>query len=230
MRTKSTVNRRMRSAHGSVLVTGFEPFGDDTLNPSGEIARALDGTAIESTRVVGRVLPCVFRECCRLLAEHLKEHRPVAVICLGLAGGREGIHVERVAINVDDARIPDNAGIQPIDTPVVESGPTAYWSTLPLKAIVTRLRNEGVAAAVSQTAGTFVCNHLFYYLMHTLATDRRSRAIRAGFVHVPWLPEQPAATRGQPCMALVAQIAAVRTLIATTLTQTELKAPGGAEH
>lgn len=220
----------MRAANGVVLVTGFEPFAGDTLNPSGEIARALDGTEVKSVRVVGRVLPCAFRECERAMADLLGKHRPEAVICLGLAGGRDGIHVERVAINVDDARIPDNAGIQPIDTPVVESGPAAYWSTLPLKAIVASLRNEGVVAVVSQTAGTFVCNHLFYFLMHTLASNRKSRAIRAGFVHVPWLPEQPAARIGQPSMALPAQIAAVRTLIATTLTQSELRVAGGAEH
>lgn len=220
----------MRTANGSVLVTGFDPFGGDTLNPSGEIAKALDGAEIESARVVGRVLPCTFRGCERELAGLLRVHRPVAVVSLGLAGGRDGIHAERVAINVDDARIPDNEGIQPIDTPVVESGPAAYWSTLPLKAIVTSLRDSGVTAAVSQTAGTFVCNHLFYFLMHTLATDGDSHAIRAGFVHVPWLPEHQAARNGQPCMTLAEQVAAVRTVIITTLSRPELRVPGGAEH
>jgi pyroglutamyl-peptidase len=230
MRAKSAVNGGMRAAIRDVLVTGFDPFAGDTLNPSGEVARALDGAVIESARVVGHVLPCTFRGCEQSLAALLEKHRPVVIICLGLAGGRDGIHVERVAINVDDARIPDNAGIQPVDTPVVESGPAAYWSTLPLKAIVARLRQEGVTAAVSQTAGTFVCNHLFYFLMHTLATKRKHRTIGAGFVHVPWLPEQPAARNGQPSMPLAAQIAAVRTLIGTTLVQRELRVPGGAEH
>jgi len=213
-----------------VLVTGFEPFGGNAINSSGEIALAFDGKSIGSARVVGRVLPCEFHKCDRLLPALLKRHRPAAVVCLGLAGGRAGIHVERVAINVDDARIPDNAGIQPIDTPVVAGGPVAYWSTLPLKAIVAALRQAGVTAAVSQTAGTFVCNHVFYLLMHTLATGPARRGVRAGFVHVPWTPEQPAAQDGQPSLALAAQIAAVRSIIVTTLTQPELRVSGGAEH
>lgn len=144
----------MKSA--PVLVTGFEPFGGDAVNPSAEIARALDGRVIAGRTVVGAVLPCVFRTSTRELARLLRRHRPAVVIATGLAGGRAEVTPERVAINVDDARIADNAGAQPIDVPVVRGGPAAYWSRLPIKAIVSALQQRGIPAAVSQTAGTFV--------------------------------------------------------------------------
>lgn len=170
-----------------VLVTGFEPFGGDELNPSADIAHALDGRVIARHRVVGAVLPCVFGRSIEELRRLLRTHEPRLVVALGLAGGRADITPERVAINIDDARIPDNAGAQPIDRPVVRGGPAAYWSTLPIKAIGAALRARGVPASVSQTAGTFVCNHVFYGLMHAL---RRRRGVRGGFIHVPFLPEQ----------------------------------------
>jgi pyroglutamyl-peptidase len=195
-----------------VLVTGFEPFDGDSINPSAEIARALDGRVIVGRRVVGAVLPCVFGASTQELGRLLRQHRPAAVIATGLAGGRAEITPERVAINVDDARIPDNAGGQPIDAPVVRGGPAAYWSRLPIKTIVATLRERGLPAAVSQTAGTFVCNHVFYALMHAL---RRQLRVKAGFIHVPALPEQ--VRRGQPSLPQAKMNEAIALAIEVTL-------------
>ena len=210
----------------TVLVTGFEAFGGETVNPSGEIARALDGRVIAGRRVVGAVLPCVFGASLAELRRQLRTVRPDLVIAVGQAGGRGEITLERVAINVDDARLPDNAGAQPIDVPVVRGGPAAYWSTLPLKAIVAALRERGLPAAVSQTAGTFVCNHVFYGLMRAL---RRRRGVRGGFVHVPFLPEQ--AKRGEPSLPLGTMIAALALAVDVAVTtRHDRRAGGGQTH
>ena len=209
-----------------ILITGFEPFGGEMRNPSKEIARALDGRVIADCRVAGVVLPCVFREALAELSRQLRVRRPVRVICLGQAGGRSEITPERVAINIDDARIADNAGAQPVDVPVVRGGPVAYWSTLPVKAIVAALQERGMPAAVSQTAGTFVCNHVFYGLMHAL---RRRRGVRGGFIHVPWLPEQ--AKRGQPSLPLATMIEAVALAAEVSVrTRHDRRVGGGATH
>ena len=200
----------MKSA--PVLVTGFEPFGGDVVNPSAEIARALDGRVIAGRSVIGAVLPCVFQTSTPELARLLRRHCPAVVIATGLAGGRAEITPERVAINLDDARIPDNAGAQPIDLPVVRGGPAAYWSRLPIKAIVAALRERGIPAAVSQTAGTFVCNHVYYALMHAL---RRQPGLKAGFIHVPGLPGQ--VRRGQPSLSQAKMIEAIEIAIEATL-------------
>jgi len=208
----------------TVLVTGFEPFGGDPLNPSQEIARALDGRVIAGRRVVGAVLPCVFGDSLVELRRLLRQHRPERVVCLGLAAGRAEITPERIAINVDDARLPDNRGAQPVDRPVVRGGPAAYWSRLPIKAIVAALRERGIPASVSQTAGTFVCNHVFYGLMHAL---RRRRGVRGGFVHVPCTPEQ--AAPGQASLPLATMTEAIALLIAVAVrTRRDRRVTGGA--
>ena len=208
-----------------MLVTGFEPFGGDTLNPSAEIARTLDGRIIAEHQVVGVVLPCVFGDVIKELRRHLRRTRPTAVICLGLAGGRTAITPERVAINVDDARIPDNAGAQPKDRPIVKTGPAAYWSTLPVKAIVAALRARGIPAELSQSAGTFVCNHVFYALMHAL---RGKRGVRGGFIHVPFLPEQ--AKTGEPSLPLAIMIEAIALAVAVAArTKRDRRMPAGRE-
>lgn len=162
----------------TVLLTGFEPFESESINPSWEVVCALDGERIGGTPdgadaavIVARQLPCVFGAANDAMADLLDALQPVLVIAVGLAGGRPEMSVERVAINVDDARIADNAGAQPIDSRIAEYGPAAYFSSLPIKAIVRRMRTAGVPASVSQTAGTFVCNHVFYGLMHLLATQ-----------------------------------------------------------
>jgi pyroglutamyl-peptidase len=210
----------------TVLLTGFEPFGGDALNPAGEIARQLDGVEIAGRQVRGAVLPCVFGKSVVELRRLLRRHRPALVICLGLANGRAEITPERVAINVDDARIPDNAGRQPVDRAIVRGGPAAYWSTLPVKAIVAELRGQDVPAAVSQTAGTFVCNHVFYALMHELV--RKRPKVRGGFIHVP--AQRGAERPGQPALPLRVMRDAVATAILVSLTRRELRATGGTEH
>lgn len=212
----------------TILITGFEPFGGESRNPSQEIAQALDGRVIARAQVVGAVLPCVFGDSIRELKRLLRQHRPALVICLGQAGGRAEITPERVAINVDDARIADNAGQQPVDHPVVRGGPAAYWSTLPVKALVAALRKNGVPAAVSQTAGTFVCNHVFYGLMHALSRGKGKGTVRGGFIHVPFLPEQ--AQDGQPCIELEDMIAAIEIAAEVALkTRRDARVKGGAE-
>ena len=212
-----------------VLLTGFPPFGGEVANPSEQIARALDGRVIEGRTVCSAVLPCVFGKAVDALRRELRRVDPCLVICTGQAGGRAGLAIERVAINVEDASIPDNAGARPIDRPVVPRGPAAYWSTLPIKAIVAALRREGLPAEVSQTAGTFVCNHVFYALMHTL---RARRSVRGGFVHVPLLPEQAARAGGtQPSLPLAAMVRGVEVVIATALsTREDARLGGGATH
>jgi pyroglutamyl-peptidase len=175
-----------------VLVTGFDAFGGDALNPSWLVAQALHRRQIAGHRVVAAQLPTVFDESLAVLGGLVRQHRPALVVCLGLAAGRASLSLERVAININDARIADNADAQPVDTPVVPGGPAAYFSTLPIKAMLVALQQAGVAAEVSQTAGTFVCNHVFYGLMHQLATGRGLRKVRGGFIHVPALPGQAA--------------------------------------
>lgn len=219
----------MNSKTRHVLVTGFEPFGGETLNPSALIAASLDGEPLAGVRILGRVLPCVFEEAASRLAAWVNEYNPCVILCLGQAGGRTGITVERVAINIDDARIPDNRGEQPVDRPIAIGGPVAYWSTLPIKAMVSDLREAGVPASVSQTAGTFVCNHVFYFLMHHLASRPATGRAAAGFVHVPWLPEQAARHADQPSLPLDVQVSAVRRLVLTALTGEERQTEGGSE-
>jgi pyroglutamyl-peptidase len=183
------------------LVTGFEPFGADAINPSREavlrLPALLGDLAIET-----RILPTVFGRAIAALEDALVTTRPDIVLCAGLAGGRAELSLERVAINVNDARIPDNDGQQPIDCPIAAGGPTAYFTGLPVKAAVRALREAGLPAIVSNTAGTFVCNHVFYGLMHLVASRRLP--LRGGFLHVPYLPEQAANFGGVqvPSMAL----------------------------
>ena len=192
-----------------VLITGFEPFGGETVNPSWEVVKQLDGMIIRGQQVVAKQLP-------RL------------TIAVGQAGGRVDITVERVAINVDDARIPDNKGQQPIDEPIVANGPAACFSTLPIKAIVSALRQQGIPASVSQTAGTFVCNHVMYGLLHQL---QGKRGQKGGFIHIPYLPEQAAAHPGQASMSVATVRAALETAIAVALEQDDdVKIGGGATH
>ena len=215
----------------TILVTGFEPFGGESVNPSWEIARALDGWTCEGHVVRSALLPCVFGDALHRLDEAIAAHRPDLVICLGQAGGRAEISIERAALNVDDARIPDNLGRQPLDAAVVPDGPVAYFSTLPIKAIARDLREAGVAAAVSNTAGTFVCNHVFYGLMHRLATTPALARARGGFVHVPFTPEQVAGKTGLPSMPLHTQIDGIRrALRSAVLTRVDLRETGGREH
>jgi pyroglutamyl-peptidase len=215
----------------TVLLTGFEPFGGESVNPSWEIARALDGWVCEGRTVRAVRLPCAFGDALHALDDALAAHRPELVVCLGQAGGRAEISIERAALNIDDARIPDNLGRQPIDAAVVAEGPSAYFSTLPIKALAHDLRTAGIAAAVSNTAGTFVCNHVFYALMHRLATVPALAQARGGFVHVPYTPEQVADRPGTPAMPLGVQVEGIRQAVRSALlTRVDVRETAGREH
>ncbi|MEO5733230.1 MAG: pyroglutamyl-peptidase I [Rubrivivax sp.] len=196
----------------NILLTGFEPFGGESVNPSWQVVQALDGGHIAGTRIVGLQLPCVFGAALDVLHAALAAHQPALVLALGQAGGRADFSIERVAINVDDARIADNGGAQPIDRPVIEGAAAAHFSTLPIKAMVLALRQAGLPASVSQTAGTFVCNHVFYGLMHALrAGAQQWPQTRGGFMHLPLLPEQAARLPlVQPSMPLATMVHGVR--------------------
>lgn len=209
-----------------MLLTGFAPFAGEAVNPSWEAVRGLDGQVIEGHRVVAKELPCEFDASLPALWQALRATNPRVAIAVGLAGGREGVSLERVAINLIDARIPDNAGAQPIDLPVLRTGPAALFATLPLKAALGELTRAGIPAHLSQTAGTYVCNQVFYALLHSL---RRRRTTRTGFVHVPWLPAQARAHR-QPGMALEETRRALEIIVHTALvTPGDVRVAGGGE-
>lgn len=216
----------------TVLVTGFEPFNKEAINPAWEAVRQLDGWTCNGALVVARQLPCVFGRANAVLADAIAELSPVLVIAVGQAGGRSDISVERIAINVDDAPIPDNASGQPVDAAIAADGPAGYFSTLPIKAIVAALRAAGIPASVSQTAGTFVCNHVFYGVMHHLARGGAALAgVKAGFIHIPYLPQQAAAHPGAPSMALADMVTGLRSAIAVSLDlHHDIAATGGATH
>lgn len=213
----------------TILVTGFEPFGGEARNPSWEAARAVDGERVGGALLVARRLPCVVGEVRQALAAAIDEVEPRLVLSLGLAGGRADVSIERVAINVVDARIPDNAGRQPVDEPVIEDGPAAYFSTLPIKALAQALRERGIPASISQSAGTYVCNAAFYGLMHLIATRRP--ALRGGFVHLPYLPEMAARHPGAPSLALDTLAEAIRIMASTALAvERDIRLGAGALH
>ncbi|MDF3826389.1 MULTISPECIES: pyroglutamyl-peptidase I [unclassified Pseudocitrobacter] len=212
----------------TVLITGFEPFDGEAVNPSWEVVSRLDNAIIGGCRVVARQLPCVFGEVLIELNAAIDSLSPTLVLSVGQAGGRMDISVERVAINVDDARIPDNRGNQPVDTPIVASGPAAWFSSLPIKAIVSALREAGIPASVSQTAGTFVCNHVMYGLLHKLSGIPEAKG---GFIHIPYLPQQAAAHPGAPSMAAETVRQGLELAIATALqVENDIQVTGGATH
>ena len=170
-----------------ILLTGFEPFGGESINPSQCIVEALDGKRIDGHRIVGRVLPVAFTPCKRLVAEWIDELNPTLVIGLGQAGGRAELSLERIAINLIDARICDNEGNQPIDAPVLAGAGAGLFSSLPLKRILLALRDAGIPVAISHSAGTYVCNQVFFLTAARLANSVNQS--RGGFIHV--LPTTP---------------------------------------
>lgn len=211
----------------NILLTGFEPFGGEDINPSWEVARSLHGQVIHGATVQARCLPTTFEGAPRALADALAEVSPELVIALGLASGRAEISIERLAVNLIDARIADNAGERPQDVPVHAPAPAAYFSTLPVKAIRNGLRAAGHPAGLSLTAGAFVCNQVFFELQHRLG----GLGLKSGFIHVPALPEQ--AARAQPTvpsMGLAAQVDAIRLAIAIALAGDEALASAGPDE
>ena len=209
----------------TLLVTGFDPFGGDNINPSGELARALHGRRIGAAQVVGSCLPCAFSTALPALLAALQQHQPRWVLALGLAGSRSAISVERVAINLVDARIPDNAGAQPVDQVVLDSAPAAYFTGLPAKAIVADLLGAGHRAELSYSAGSFVCNQVFYALMRALA---QRPGVVGGFIHLPPLPQQAQRYPAAQPKALSEQLAAIDRVLALLVAgQAELHSIGG---
>lgn len=197
----------------TVLLTGFDAFGGHTDNPSWLAVQALHGESVAGHTLVAAQLPTAFMGATKSLLRLLEQYQPALVICVGQAGGRSALSLERIAINIQDARIADNTGAQPIDVPSVPGGPAAYFSTLPIKAMLHALTGAGLAAEVSQTAGTFVCNHVFYGLMHALDKQQGSPKAIGGFVHLPNLPDQ-----GLPNMPLQDMVRGLRLAVACALT------------
>ncbi|MCH4296517.1 pyroglutamyl-peptidase I [Shewanella sp. 3B26] len=211
-----------------ILLTGFEPFGGEVINPSWEAVKNLDGELICRHRIKAIKLPCVFHDALSQLTEAIDYHQPALVLCVGQASGRSELTLERIGINIDDARIADNRGQQPIDEPVIADGPAAYFATLPIKAMVRDLREAGIPAAVSNTAGTFVCNHVLYGMLHQLS---QTPECRGGFLHIPLAPEQASGLPGTPSMALETVIHGLRLMLATAVTTaTDIHESAGLTH
>jgi pyroglutamyl-peptidase len=193
----------------TILVTGFELFGGETLNPSWEAVKGLPDSAGDA-QIVRLQVPTTYAGCIGTVTDAIDRLSPRAVVMVGQAGGRAELSVERVAVNLDDTQAPDNAGVILQDTPVVSQGPAAYFATLPVKNIAAGLRTAGYPAVVSNTAGLFVCNHLMYGVLHHIAVHHMGTL--AGFVHVPFLPEQVTESPGTPSMSLESIAAALQRL------------------
>jgi pyroglutamyl-peptidase len=210
-----------------VLVTGFEPFEGEDTNPSWEVCKLLPA-AIGRARIEKLKVPCDFRRAIETVAHAIERSRPALVICIGQAAGRPQLCMERVGINIDDARVPDNTGAQPIDEAIAPNGPPAYFATLPIKAMVKAARDAGVPAEVSNTAGTYVCNHLLYGVLHYIAASGLDA--RAGFIHVPYAEHQVVTKPGQPSMPVATMARGVEAAIVAALEHThDMKISEGKE-
>lgn len=180
-------------------MTGFEPFGGEAINPSLEVLKLLP-KKIKDFEVITQQLPVVFGKSLEVLYAAIEKEKPDAVLCVGQAGGRKEITVERVGINVDDARIPDNEDNQPIDEKIFEDGENAYFAKLPIKAMVEAMKRQDIPAMVSNSAGTYVCNHLMYGLLYYI--NKNNRNLQGGFVHIPFITEQVKDKENVPAMEL----------------------------
>ncbi|MBO0418939.1 MAG: pyroglutamyl-peptidase I [Vagococcus fluvialis] len=213
-----------------ILVTGFDPFGQDTMNPAIEAVKRLPDT-ISGAEIIKLEIPTVFNKSAEVTREAMAKHDVDYVLNIGQAGGRFDLTPERVAINLDDARIPDNEGNQPIDVKIKADGESAYFSQHPVKAMVTAIKNAGLPASVSNTAGTFVCNHIMYQSLYL--THKEFPKAKAGFMHVPFLPEQVLERPGMPAMSLEditrGIVAAIEAIVEFDGKE-DLKAIGGQTH
>ena len=212
-----------------VLVTGFDPFGGEKLNPALEAIKSLPAQ-IQGAEVRWLEVPTVFYKSAKILEEEIRLYQPDIVLCVGQAGGRKGLTPERVAINQDDARIPDNEGNQPIDRPIQLDGPPAYFSSLPIKAMVQAIKEEGLTASVSNTAGTFVCNHLMYQVLYLV--EKEFPNIKAGFMHIPYMAEQVVDKPHTPAMDLVDIVRGIEVAIRAIIEygEKDLQLVGGELH
>ena len=212
-----------------ILVTGFDPFGGEKVNPALEAVKSLP-SEIHGAEIHWVEIPTVFYKAADVLETAIIRYQPDAVLCIGQAGGRASLTPERVAINQDDARIPDNQGNQPIDTPIRLDGQAAYFSTLPIKAMVQAIKEEGLPATVSNTAGTFVCNHLMYQALYL--ADKKFPNMRAGFMHIPYMTEQVINKPNTASMNLTDIVRGIEAAIGAIVEykDKDLKIVGGATH
>ncbi|ANN49873.1 pyroglutamyl-peptidase I [Levilactobacillus brevis] len=197
-----------------LLITGFDPFGGEKTNPAIEAVKRLPAVIAGAT-VVPLGIPTVFGTCAEVVRQAIITERPDVVLSVGQAGGRSALTPERIAINLDDGRIPDNAGFQPVDQPIQPNGPAAYFTQLPVKAMAQAIRQAGLPSHVSTTAGTYVCNHIMYEVQHLRATEFPQ--LQAGFIHIPFLPEQVVQRSGVPSLSLTDDVrgltAAIRAIV-----------------
>ena len=212
-----------------VLVIGFEPFGGEKVNPALEAIKGLP-SEIHGAEVSWLEVPTVFHKSAQVLEEEMSCYQPDFVLCIGQAGGRSSLTPERVAINQDDARIPDNEGNQPIDLPIRPDGAPAYFSSLPIKAMVQAIKKEGLPASVSNTAGTFVCNHLMYQALYL--AEKKFPHVKAGFMHIPYMMEQVVNRPTIPAMSLVDIRRGIEAAIGAMIEygDQDLKLVGGETH
>ena len=212
-----------------ILVTGFDPFGGEKVNPALEAVKSLP-SVIHGAEIRWVEIPTVFYQSAEVLEAEIVRYQPDVVLCIGQAGGRASLTPERVAINQDDARIPDNQGNQPIDTPIRLDGEAAYFSTLPIKAMVQAINEVGLPATVSNTAGTFVCNHLMYQALYL--ADKKFPHMRAGFMHIPYMTEQVVNKPNTASMCLRDIVRGIEAAIGAIVDykDKDLKIVGGATH
>ncbi|MGL4654132.1 MAG: pyroglutamyl-peptidase I [Cetobacterium sp.] len=210
-----------------VLITGFDPFGGESINPAWEAVNSMQDM-IDGIEVVKLQIPTVFKKSAEKLFHGIEEYKPDVVMCIGQAGGRYDVSVERVAINMDDGRIPDNEGYQPIDTPVYEDGENAYFATLPIKGIVEEIKAANIPASVSNTAGTYVCNHIMYSLLYYIS--KKNLNIKGGFIHVPYITQQVVDKKNMPYMEVATITKALECAVkALKKYEVDVKVSGGKE-
>ncbi len=208
-----------------ILVSGFDPFAGEKINPAIEAVKVLPDK-IKGAEIIKIEIPTVVGKSVDKLEEKIEEVMPDVVISVGQAGGRSDVTVERVAINVDDFRIKDNEGNQPIDEKIVEDGADAYFLTLPIKSIVENIKSANIPASVSNTAGTFICNHVAYKIAYLQATKYQN--MRTGFIHIPFIPEQVVNKPNAPSMSLgTIEKALEKAIEAIIDNDTDIKVVGG---
>ena len=211
-----------------VLVTGFDPFGGEPINPALEAVKAMKDT-IAGAEIIKMQIPTVVGKSIEKIHQKMKELQPDLVISVGQAGGRFGVTPERVAINVTDARIPDNEGNQPIDEPIFPDGPAAYFSNLPVKAMVQAIKDAGYPSVLSNSAGTYICNHVMYGILYYI--EKEFPNVRGGFIHVPYAPSQVVNKPSTPSMALADITASLEAAVAAAISSKEdIRAVGGEIH
>ena len=211
-----------------VLITGFDPFGGETINPAWEAVKAIKNE-IAGAQIFKMQIPTVVNKSIEKIHEKMAEIHPDIVISVGQAGGRFGVTPERVAINITDARIPDNEGNQPIDIPIFEDGDAAYFSNLPVKATVQAIKDAGYPSVLSNTAGTYICNHVMYGILYYI--KKEFPGARGGFIHVPYAASQVVDKPGTPSMSITDIAASLEAAVqAAVMTWTDIKAVGGEIH